>query len=436
MIPEIALPGGAILLEEAAEEARSFAVGFWFPLGSRHEAAAERGFVHFVEHMVFKGSARRSAQDFAREVDRVGGYLNAFTERDTLCFHCTLPARHWRLALDILVDLVFNASFPEAEFLREQTVIKSEILAARDDPEEASHDAFLERIWPGHPLSLKIAGETSDIDAATRDSLYAFYRRRLRPSHLVVSASGPVNEAEVAEELARLLDALPAYEGRSEVYPAEDLPAFMLFHDFAPASISQVYLYEAVQLAGTTGADDYYVLSVLNGAVGESMSSRLFQSLREKEGLCYSVYSGFSVDRGLGLWLAGASASPRLFPKLLAGLDRELDRLAQGGEGALSAEEVSESVSRVAGSFELALDDPEYRMRRLAKQKICNGFVLDAGETMRKILEVDKPAVDAMAARLFSARPRSRFAYGRKSPRSIAALIEAGLRDAKGKTNG
>mgnify|MGYP001382800758 CR=1 FL=1 len=107
MVSEIALPRGALLLEETAEGARSFAVGFWFPLGSRHEAPAERGFTHFVEHLVFKGSARRSAQDFAREVDRVGGYLNAFTERDSLCFHCVVPSRHWRLALDILVDLVF-----------------------------------------------------------------------------------------------------------------------------------------------------------------------------------------------------------------------------------------------------------------------------------------------------------------------------------------
>ena len=180
MIEPIALPGGALLLEEADREARSFALGFWFPLGSRHEALPERGFVHFVEHMVFKGSSRRSAQDFAREVDRVGGYLNAFTDRDTLCFYCIVPAPHWRLAADILVDLVFNAVFPDEEFERERTVIVSEILAAQDDPEEASHDAFVERIWPGNPLSRKIAGEVEDAEAATRDSLNAFYRRMPR----------------------------------------------------------------------------------------------------------------------------------------------------------------------------------------------------------------------------------------------------------------
>ena len=425
MIPEIALPRGAILLEEAAEDARSFAVGFWFPLGSRHEAASERGFVHFVEHMVFKGSARRSAQDFAREVDRVGGYLNAFTERDTLCFHCTLPQAHWRLALDILVDLVFNAAFPEGEFAQEKSVIASEILAAADDPEEASHDAFVERLWPGDPLARKIAGEVEDIEATERDRLYGFYKRRLVPEHLVVAVSGPIEGGAIADELSRLLSALPPSTEKAEAYPPEPAPQFSPEGGFLAAPIGQVYLYEAIQIEDRGRPEDYYVLGVLNGAFGESMSSRLFQNLRERRGLCYSVYSSFSLDRGLGLWMAQASSSPKLFPALLEELDREVDALAAGGQGELSEEEVSESVSRIAGSFELALEDPDYRMKRLAKQRICVGFVLDIEETRAQILAVDKSAVDLMSARLFRGRARARFAYGRKSATAEKALAQA-----------
>ncbi len=414
MVSEIALPRGALLLEETAEGARSFAVGFWFPLGSRHEAPAERGFTHFVEHLVFKGSARRSAQDFAREVDRVGGYLNAFTERDSLCFHCVVPSRHWRLALDILVDLVFCATFPEEEVEKEREVIASEILAAQDDPEEASHDAFIERIWPGQAISRKIAGEVEDVRKASRDELHAFYRKRLCPSSLLVSVSGPSLPGEVAEELASLLSkaGVPDSPGK-ELTLCDPAPSFSPVRDFLPASIGQVYLFEALQLAEAPRPDDYYVLSVLNGAFGESMSSRLFQDLRERSGLCYSVYSTFSLDRSLGLWMASASSAPRLFPRLLEGLDRQIESLAQGGRGALTAEEIGESVSRIVGSFDLALEDPEYRMRRLARMKLCDGQVLDVESAKDRFLKVGTAEVEELASRLFRDRPRATFAYGK-----------------------
>ena len=416
MVAEIALPRGALLLEETAEGARSFAVGFWFPLGSRHEAPAERGFTHFVEHMVFKGSARRNAQDFAREVDRVGGYLNAFTERDSLCFHCVVPALHWRLALDILVDLVLCATFPEDELEKEREVIASEIMAAQDDPEEASHDAFIERIWPGQAISRKIAGEVEDVKKASGADLKAFYREHLVPASLLISVSGPTPPGAVAEELSNLLSRLESRDGGGKGLTLSDPPpTFSATRDFLPAGIGQVYLYEALQLDAGPEDDDYYVLSVLNGAFGESMSSRLFQDLREKSGLCYSVYSTFSLDRKLGLWMASASSSPRLFPRLLEGLDRQIDRLAAGGEGALSGEEISESVSRIVGSFDLALEDPEYRMRRLARMKLCDGVVLDVDSTKARFLAVGPAEVEELAMRLFRGRQRAIFAYGKSS---------------------
>jgi predicted Zn-dependent peptidase len=425
MIPEIALPRGARLLTEAAPGARSFAVGFWFPIGSRHEAPNERGFVHFVEHMVFKGSSRRSARDIAREVDRVGGYLNAFTERDCLCFHCTVPVSAWKLALDILVDMVFAANFPEDEFEREREVIRSEIVAADDDPEEASHDAFLSRIWPDDPVGLKIAGETEDVDAAARDAVYAFYRRRVIPSRLIASASGPLSGPEIASELARLIDALPSTEGEDGGL-SDRVPELSAIRDFEASRTNQVFLYEALQFEGAFDQGDYYTLSVLNGAVGESMSSRLFQGLREERGLCYSVYSGFALGRNACLWLASASSSVKLFPALFAGLEAELDRLSSGA-GLLSEEEISESVSRIAGSFDVALDDPEYRMKRIARQQIYDGSALDEDETRARILAVDKKAVDDMTRRIFSGGARARFAFGASSARVRSALLLEGV---------
>lgn len=426
MIAEIALPRGAALVTEAAPGARSFAIGFWFPLGSRNEAPEERGFAHFVEHMVFKGSSRRSARDISREVERVGGYLNAFTERDSLCFHCTVPASAWKLALDILVDLVFGAVFPPGDFEHEREVIKSEIGAVEDDPDESSHDAFLQRIWPGDPLGLPIGGSIAEVEAASRDAVYAFYRRWLTPSILLASAAGPVPQAEIAAELSRLIDALPISEYSAQK-PPETQPVFCAARSWAQAKTGQVYLYEAVQIDGDFNQNDYYTLSVLNGAVGESSSSRLFQRLREEKGLCYNVYSTFALGRKTCLWLASASSSPALFPDLFDSLESELNALepAGNGDGAprlLSGEEVAESVSRVAGSFEVALDDPEYRMKRIARQALYDELVLDEAETRARILAVDKRAVDEMTGRLFNGSRRAVFAWASQGLRTGLAM--------------
>ncbi len=208
MIPTLSLPCGAALAAETAEGTRSFAAGFWFPIGSRHEAPRERGFVHFVEHMAFKGTLRRNAAAISREIDRVGGYLNAFTDRDSICLHCQVPGPYWRLALDVLCDMALASTFRPEDFEREREVIVSEILSASDDPEECSHDRFLSSIWPGDPLSRKIAGEPEDIRRITRDALYAFYEAELSPRSLLVTTSGPISAAEVAEELSGLIDAL------------------------------------------------------------------------------------------------------------------------------------------------------------------------------------------------------------------------------------
>ncbi|HET7838493.1 MAG TPA: pitrilysin family protein, partial [Rectinemataceae bacterium] len=248
MLDIIRLPRGAALAAEAAREARSFAVGFWFPLGSRHEAAHERGFVHFVEHMAFKGTARRSAVALSREIDRVGGYLNAFTDRDSICLHCLVPASSWRLALDVLSDMAFSSLFAEEDFARERDVIVSEILSARDDPEECSHEELLARIWPGDPLSRKIAGEPEDIERATRGALYEFYRSSLVPGSLLVTAAGPVEPDELAEELGRIL----GDQGLGARPPARPrpsaVPRFVPARVYRRAAMEQVNYFEAVQL--------------------------------------------------------------------------------------------------------------------------------------------------------------------------------------------
>lgn len=410
MLTAIALPRGASLHAERVEGARSFSAGFWFPVGSRHEAPQERGFVHYIEHMLFKGTDSRNALDIARSIDRVGGWLNAFTERDTLCVHCTVPARHWRLALEILFQLCFLSIFPEEEVEREREVIVSEILASLDDPDETAHDLMLERIWPGDPLARPIAGTEKEVRSATREGLLAFRRMMLGPERLLVTAAGPVGPEDVAASLEALLNGAPEPMGRARELPIFPEPAFASGVDFVGARLSQTYLFVAAPLHPPFGPEDFYAMSALNGAFGESMSSRLFQQLREREGLCYSVASGFTMSRGEGLWIAQASCAPSSFPALLASLLREIREIADSRP--LSPEELAESISRLEGGYDLALEDTEFRMKRLARQALEAGEVLDVEETRQRILEVDFAMISAMTERVFSAGKYSIFAYG------------------------
>ncbi|HUX36994.1 MAG TPA: pitrilysin family protein [Rectinemataceae bacterium] len=408
MIEPIALPRGAFLHAERVEGARSFSVGFWFPVGSRHEAPHERGFVHFIEHLFFKGTVSRSALDIARAIDRVGGYLNAFTERDALCVHCTLPAKHWRLAIELLADLCFRSSFPPDEVEMEREVIVSEILASFDDPEELSHDLMLARIWPKDPLSRPIAGTEEDVRAATRDALLEFRDRMLVPGRLLVTAAGPIDGADLAAELEAVLPLGDSAKAAATAAFSE--PRFFPIVDYVPARLSQSYLLVAIPLHPPFGPEDFYSMSALNGAFGESMSSRLFQQLREREGLCYSVGSAFSMDRTEGLWLAQASSSPDAFPALLSSMLREIEALSSTRP--LSDEELAESISRLEGSYDLALEDTEFRMKRLARQAMQAEEVLDVEETRNRILGVGGKAIARMIGRVFGDVEPAIFAYG------------------------
>jgi len=343
--------------------------------------------------------------------------------------HCQVPAARWKLALDLLSDMIFSSSFGSEDFEREREVIVSEIRSARDDPEECSHDEFLSAIWPGDPLSRKIAGESEDIRRITRDALYDFYRAELSPSRLLITAAGPILPADVADALSRLLDALPNGEGvqRSVAATArtEAAPSFTLSSAYKSADMEQVHFYEAIQLNPPFTEKDFYALSALNGAIGDASSSRLFLALREDRGLCYSVYSAFAMTKTECLWMAAANASASVLPELASEMDRQLDKAADEG---LSEEECGDAVSRLVGSFDVALDDPDFRMRRIARQILFSETADSADEARSRMSSLKSEDINAACSRLLKGRRRARFAYGKLSRR---AAKESGLEPAK-----
>jgi predicted Zn-dependent peptidase len=289
------LPSGATLIADPRQDSPSFAISIWFPYGSRNETPATRGFVHFIEHMLFKGTTRHDAASLWRSAERVGGYANGFTERDSLCVYSCVPAEDWRLAAELIVEVVFSSIFPPEEFTKEKRVIVSEILQLEDDVEETGFDAFLSLFWPGQAQSWTIAGNREEAERVELAELYRFYRSVFVPKNAVVVATGAFDLNELAEAVQKAINAaeieVSALVGAAALADPRMVainpgsPRARRFDGYRRAAASQVYYFDAMQPEAPFAETDYYALGVLNSAWGEASTSRLFQRIREKMGI-------------------------------------------------------------------------------------------------------------------------------------------------------
>ena len=413
------LAPGVELMVDPMPRSAGAAVGLWFPVGSAYERDNERGLSHFVEHMVFKGAGLRSAEELSRSIDRVGGYLNAFTERETVCLHCLIPAEYAELAISVLMDMAYRPRFDEKEFEREKDVIANEILAAEDDLEEAAQDEFFAMAYSGHPAARRIAGRVSDIRSATFSGLTSFHDERFAKGPVVISIAGAVDPDGIAESVASMI---PAGDRRSAppapAYEPGPVP-FVRSRRMVKAPGSQVYLFTGLPISLESTEDDFWRLSAASSAYGESMSSRLFMRLREEQGLCYSISSAFSLSRMAGLWGVSSSTTPRQLPRFA---DAYLNEARSLHENGLSETEVVEAVSRIRGILELASDDTEYRMKRLARQFMFDATTEPIRVTMSRLGPggaVTADAVDALVKGALDPAEESVLLYGRLGTRAI-----------------
>ncbi len=357
-------------------------VGLWFHVGSAFEQKGEHGLSHFVEHMVFKGAGNKTAEDLSRSIDRVGGYLNAFTERDAVCIHCTLPKEHLELAMSTLLDMTFKPSFLEHEFEREKDIIANEIMASEDDLEDAGQDEFFASAYPDHPVGRRIAGSVEDVRSLTLKSLKSFHERYFKSGRITMTIAGAVDEKLAATVFRKTV------KGRYKTPDAKlykpGAAHFRASRKMVKASGSQVYFFSALPLSTQCSHDDFWNFSLISSAYGESMSSRLFMRLREKEGLCYSISSTFSLSRLGGLWGVVSSTTPAQFGKFALAYSEESQNLYTKG---LSSIELKESITRIKGLLSLASDDSEYRMRRLARQFMFENTIESIDMTIGRFLE-------------------------------------------------
>jgi predicted Zn-dependent peptidase len=393
---------GLRVVTERMPGVRSVSVGFWVLAGSRDERPAISGASHFLEHLLFKGTERRSARDIAEAFDAIGGDVNAFTAKEFTCFYARILDRDLEMAVDHLVDMVEHSVLRTADLDAERQVILEEINMHEDSPEDVVHDLFTETLWPDHPLGRPILGTKATIEGATRAAINRFYRRFYVPGHLVVAAAGNVKHADVVKMVTDRMET-----GRG--LRAGETSPWSLRAPMAPPEPSGADLIkrrkteQAHICLGTNGLartdDDRFALMIVNTALGGGMSSRLFQEIREKRGLAYSVYSYPSQYTEAGAFTAYAGTTPARAADVIGLLRRELADVRDGG---LSRAEFDRAKGHVKGSTVLSLEDPGGRMSRLGKSEIANGEILTVNEALRRIEAVTLDDANRLAERVLS----------------------------------
>ncbi|PJI94397.1 M16 family metallopeptidase [Luteimicrobium subarcticum] len=401
------LPGGVRVLTEHLPGQRSASLGAWVGVGSRDETDGHFGSTHFLEHLLFKGTARRSALDIAEAFDAVGGEANAATGKEHTCYYARVLDADLPMAVDVITDMVTSATIDTDELETEREVILEEIAMNDDDPADVVHERFAETVLAGHPLGRPIGGTPETIRAVPRDAVWEHYGWHYRPETLVVTAAGNVDHDALAAQVG---DALVA--GGWTLDPAaaprarRDHAAATVIDEARALTVTR-RVEQANVVIGSTGLaatdERRFVLSVLNAVLGGGMSSRLFQEIREKRGLAYSTYSFASAHGGLGTFGLYAGCAPAKVDQVTALLGTELDRLATDG---ITPDELRRSVGQLSGGLVLGLEDPGSRMSRLGRAELVFGELLTLEESLERIAAVTLDEVRDLAADL-AARPRT-----------------------------
>ena len=388
------LPNGLIVLTERMEHLRSVAMGVWIKSGSRCEPAETNGISHFVEHMLFKGTRSRTAQHIAREMDSIGGNLDAFTGKETICFNVKSLADHVPIALDVLTDLVLNPVFAEADIERERGVILEEIKIDEDNPDVLVHELFTQSFWKGHPLGWPILGTKATVSGLDRDKLLAYHGDRFHGGNIVFSAAGNLNHDQFVAEVTEKFAGLAGGETLHELSAPEASARIVMRNK---KSLEQVQICLGVPAPPITD-DNRYATLILNTVLGGGMSSRLFQTIREERGMTYSIYSDLSPYRDTGTLLvyAGTSAG-----KALEVVDLILLEFRKLKEKALTHEELTRAKDQLKGNILMGLESSNSRMANLARQEMYFHNFFSVDEVIACIDAVDSAQVQCMAQRLF-----------------------------------
>jgi len=393
-IERTVLDNGLTIVSETMRHVRSVTMGIWVLNGSRRESAEHNGITHFIEHMVFKGTRNRTAEQIARSVDSIGGNLDAFTSKENVCFSAKVLDEHVPLAFEVLADLVLNPLFREEDIVREQGVILQEIKMDEDNPDYLVHEIFTQNFWKDHPLGRPILGTTETVKRLRQELLFDYYRACFSPDNLLIAAAGNVEHAHLAELAQRWFEGLrPVPNGHRDAPPATHARIIMR----NKKQLEQVQICMGLP-AESLLSHDRYAWSVLNTVVGGGMSSRLFQNIRERQGLAYSVFSDLSPYRDTGLFSVYAGTSNKTVRQVVASIVKELRELR---ENRVPDEELRRAKDNLKGSLMLGLESTGARMSNLARQQIYFGRFISLNELLEAIEGVSAEDVQRITAAAF-----------------------------------
>lgn len=395
MIVRDVLQSGLRLLTESMPQVRSVTIGVWLTRGSRHEPPEHGGIAHFVEHMLFKGTATRSAEDIAQAIDSIGGQLDAFTAKEYASYYIKVLDEHLPLAIDILSDVVRHPALRDADIEREKKVIVEEIKMVEDTPDDLVHEVFTQSFWEGHPLARPILGRKESVEALTQPQLREYFSGAYTAGNFIISAVGNIEHARVRELVDRAFEGLPV-SGSAVV---EEAPIVVPQVIVREKDIEQCHL--CLGVGGyPQNHDDRYVSYVLNTLLGGSMSSRLFQNVREKRGLAYAVFSGLSAYRDAGAFTVYAGCANETLGEVIDLIVKELRQVKQEP---VPAAELQRAKDHLKGSLMLSLENTASRMSHLARQEMYFDRQFGLDETLAGIERVSSEDLVRVAQDLFSA---------------------------------
>ncbi|MCR5217378.1 pitrilysin family protein [Treponema sp.] len=412
MIKSEVLQNNIVLVSEHIKGAASAAIAFYFNVGSRYENESERGISHLTEHLLFKGTDSRSNTQITRTFDRMGAVVNAFTERENVCLYALVPdlKDNIKNAVEVLCDMSSRSNFPEEEFIKEKRVVQSEIASLEDDSEECALDEAADFVWKDKSLSKSIGGSVKQVESISRSQIALWYKKYFAQGELSVFVTGSFNIEDIKSQLEKL-----DLHKKFLMYPEEKhfsgQVEWNAGYDFAKSSFSQCQIYLMYpQLMPLTEKESFTML-VFNAIAGDTMSSRLFESLREKNGLCYSVFSFFTFYENAAAWCASVSTEEYNAVKTACLLQSEVEKIVRDG---VSQEEVDAAIEHVCGEEILASGDMEYILKRNQKNFSLGFKMRDTAQTLECIRGVTKNDIMELAKALILPQNKAVIVYGPK----------------------
>lgn len=393
------LPNGVRIVTELIPHVRSLSLGFWIETGSRDELPAKNGISHFIEHMVFKGTKKRSIREIAQSIESVGGYLNAFTSKEHTCFYSRVLDEHLELATDVLSDLTLSPTFPEKELLKEKNVVLEELKQSEDDPDDIIHDYFEKAIFKTNPLGMPVIGTKESISSFLRKDLIQYKSEQYTSDNLVVAAAGNINHESVVEFAEYYLKNIPSGTKEQKTAKSDPIieePNYILNEYYKPIQQAHICL-------GTVGcsvkSEKRFAMQVLNTLLGEGMSSRLFQNIREKYGFAYSVYSFNNMMRDTGSAGVYVGTDDSHVQKCIDLVWKELKSVRKH---AITKQELERTKAQLKGSLMLGMENIPNRMIRLGSSELYFGELITLDTIIAKIDAVTRDEVQEIAEELFA----------------------------------